>query len=273
MNTQEILAFDANRQLKNEINKINKAVGTDGLCIPMMLSYKQLVSIINIIIVPVGYYKDTIIHALDHNPVTDGLESANKALDIINHTLPKFNLQIDSKTIQALNIFNTICLNFNDILPNYMKGFLNKSIDFINAGYDGLFDMPTIFENTIDDIYEGLVDNALSDGFGDVTKFVLFPIREYRTFIKSSGLVDMIKRLQKFERCMTNPDTCNRPRTDFYFPGTSKYNSQYYLDLLCINLKGEVLLNKLNKNFQFFEKNMIRTINRIDNFRSSPIKK
>ena len=71
---------------------------------------------------------------------------------------------------------------------------------------------------------------------------------------------------------MTNPNTCNRPKKEFWYPGTKKYNSQYYLELLAVDLKGEVQLSKLNDNFKRFELRMSKTLKKVDAFKTTPIK-
>jgi hypothetical protein len=157
-----------------------------------------------------------------------------------------------------------------------MKRMIDGAIDKINQtsedAWDSLqFDYPVDVVTAMEDAETFFKDNALSDAFDEGIKAVLSPLQMYRDFIKSSGIVDILKRLQKFEKCMTNPQTCNRPKKEFYYPNTKKYNSQYYLDLLCINLKGEVLLGKLNQDFKQFDAKMAKTLKAVNDFRQ-PVK-
>lgn len=267
---QKALAFDANKQLKTQVDRLMDNVGTKGLCVPISASYLQMIKIANVMIVPVATFKNRIIDVLNNNDVLDALHTASDALEIINSNIGRFNLQINRSTIQALNIFDKICLNFKDILPNAMKNFLDSVMDDINSRE--IFDLPDSISNSIINIEEFLINESMSNGFDTAVKTVLNPIQEYRAFIKSSGILDLIKSLQKFERCLTNPKTCNRPKKEFYFPNTRKYNSQYYLDLLCVNLKGEIILHKLDYNFKSFEGQMFKTLRKIDAFSKHPIK-
>ena len=268
------LAFDANKQLKKQVDTLMTAVGTNGLCIPLASSYHQIVQIVNAMVGPVAAMKSQIENALNNNKVMDALGDVSKTLDVINSGLG----QIDPSTLKALDIFSKICLDFRDILPASMQKMLNQyedfAMDFINDEVSGAFDfvLPTDIDDMMTSAEDFFKDGALSDGLSDITSAILSPITMYRNFISSCGIIPMIKRLQKFERCMTNPNTCNRPNKEFWFPKTKKYNSQYYLDMLCVNLKGEVLLNKINRDFKTFEGKMNKTLKKMDEFTKKPIR-
>jgi hypothetical protein len=284
----KIQNFDANKALKKDIDKLMTAVGTNGLCIPIALSYTTLVRTINALSGPVAHFKHEIINALDNDDVMKALGNANALLAVIGNNIKVPNLQIDAKTLKQLNIFNKICLDFNDILPNAMNNMIDKSIDFINDTAEDMWDtlefnMPDSMLNAYDDTVDFFKEKALSEGFDDLVKLILTPLIIYREFIKSTGIVQLLKRLQKFEKCMTNPSTCNRPKKEFYFTDTNAlteqygrvrkvYNSQYYIDLFAINLKGEVLLSKMSKNIKHIEKSMTSTFKKIDTYKT-PIKR
>jgi hypothetical protein len=265
------LAFDANKILKGNIDSLMNTVGTNALCPIIASSYHQIVKVVNAMVGPVDHMLWQIESTLNNNPVIDALGEVNGALDILNSSLGKFNLQVEPSTIQALNIFNKVCLDFNDLMPNAMKGFLDDAMENINEGLADIFTLPDSLSDMMNDAEDMMKSNALSNSLSDITKTILSPVNAYRNFIESSGIISMIKRLQKFERCMTNPNTCNRPVREFWYPGTHKYNSQYYHEMLKVNLKGEVLLGQINSNFKTFEKKMNKTLKNINSFTKSPI--
>ena len=269
------LAFDANKELKSGINSLMTTVGTNGLCIPIAVTYKALVKMINAIASPVGMFKEQILAVMNNNAVIDAMKDINSTLEVLNSALPvSVNLTIDKKTLYGLDIFSKVCLDFNDILPNIMKEYIDDGIEKINDGYEELMDFsfPDEISDLMMDAEEFLKENALSDALDEATQTLLSPLKMYREFIKSTGIVALLKRLQKFEKCMTNPKTCNRPKKEFYFPGTKKYNSQYYIDLFAINLKGEVLLSKMNKNLKSVEGKTLKTMKKLDKFKEPLVK-
>lgn len=267
---QKSLAFDANKSLKTEIKSFTSSASKGGLCAPSITAYKSLVAIVNTIVVPVDIFQKEIKNALEGNDVENCLKSATEIMDIVGNGLGKANLQIDKSTIQSLNLFSKVCLDFNDILPNAMKSFLDKAMDKID--YEKFLMMPPEMEAMIENVTKMLISNKLSKAFGEVINSVFTPMEMYSNFIKDTEVLTYIKRLQKMERCLTNPETCARPREEFYYPGTKKYNSQYYLELLKINTKGEVQLKKLNSSFASFEGKMGKTIKKISALKKSPFK-
>lgn len=262
--------FDINKELKTGINKFTNTVGKNGMCIPIALTYHQLVQVINALVGPIASMKAAIVNALDNNPVIDLMSNISKTLGVLNSGLNKIpKLSIDKSTLMGLDIFSKICLDFNDILPNAMKGFISESINSINDGFDELLDfiLPDEFGDALNSVQDFMKSNALGNALDDISKAMLLPLTLYREYIKSSGILDMLKRLQKFEKCMTNPATCGRPKEEFYYPGTKKYNSQYYMDLLCVNLKGEIQLAKIKSNYKTLNASVNKTLNNIDNFK------
>lgn len=281
------LAFDANKELKSGINSLMTTVGTNGLCIPIAVTYKALVGMINAVASPVGMFKGQIMAVMNNNDIVNAMKDIHSTLSILNSALPpSVNLTIDKKTLYGLDLFSKICIDFNDILPNIMKEYIDDGIEMINDGMEELMDFsyPDEISSLMMDAEEFLKENALSDALGEATKTLLSPLKMYRDFIKSTGIIQMLKRLQKFEKCMTNPKTCNRPKKEFMFtdkaalqaqygnPNKKVYNSQYYIDLFAINLKGEVLLSKINKTLKTTEKNMVKTMNKLDRFKQPLIK-
>lgn len=265
------LELDANAILKKNIDKLTNVVGTQGVCIPIAAAYHSLVEVVGAVASPVAHFKEEIIAAMDNNEVIDNLSKASQAMNVINNGLGQVNLQISQETIQAMNIFNKVCLDYNEILPNAMKRFLNSGIDFVNDA-QGMWDFPDEVVDMMEYAQGALKEKALSMGFDEGVKLVLTPLTMYRNYIKSTGVVEMLKRLRKFEKCMMNTQTCNRPKQEFYFPGTRKYNSQYYIDLLCIDLKGEILLTKMSQQLKVFEGNSIKVLKKIDAFKEMPVK-
>jgi hypothetical protein len=100
---------------------------------------------------------------------------------------------------------------------------------------------------------------------------VLGAIDNYRKFIKSTGIIAMIDKLAKFEKCMMNPQHCNRPRSEFMYPGTTKYNSQYYRDFFAMNTKGELQLKQFLGDSKSLSAKINKSLKKLDAFRASPI--
>lgn len=265
-------AFDANKALKKNFEKMMDTAGTNGLCVPLAAAYTMAVKQINVLALPVGMFKAQIVGSVD-KATTQAFNAINDTLKILNNGVNQIpSLQIDGSTLMVLDIFSKTCLNFNDILPNAMKDLITDVIDNTNDLFGQVFEMPSEVQDMIDDSIDFFQEKALSDGLDDLSKQILSPLKAYREYIKSSGIVDLLKRLQKFEKCMTNPQNCNRPKTDFYFPNTKKYNSQYYMDLFAIDLKGELQLKKIVNDTKSLERKIAKTLINLDTFKTSPIK-
>jgi hypothetical protein len=261
--TQQLNAININKELKTQINSLTSTIAQDVLCIPIAASYISLVKVVNAIAAPVGSMKQEIINTID-NITTPILGAISESLDLVSATIGTLSVpMITSDTINALNIFNRICLDFDDILPNAMKELLSEGAELVTASIA----IPDGMVNMIEDAESFFKNNALMDMFDDAIKAILLPILLYKEFIKDTGIIELLKRLQKFERCMINPNTCNRPRKEVLFPGTNKYNSQYYMDLFCINLKGEVQLGMIHSQISGIENKMSRILTKLDNFK------
>ena len=264
-------AFDANKALKGNINKLMDTAGTQGLCVPLAAAYTLLVKQVNVIAMPVGSFKSQIVGSID-SASTAAFGNINNALSIVNGAITKIpSLQINGSTLRALDIFSKTCLNFDDILPNAMKDLINDVSADVNDLFGQTFALPDEVQGMIDDSISFFKDHALGNALDDLSKSILMPLSLYRDFIKSSGIVDLLKRMQKFEKCMTNPQNCNRPKKEFYFPGTKKYNSQYYMELFAINLKGELQMKHIVSDTKSLERKIGKTLTNLDNFKSSPI--
>jgi hypothetical protein len=264
-------AFDANKALKKNIDKLMDTAGTQGLCVPLAAAYTMLVKQVNVIALPVGNFKARIKDSID-DATTEAFNNITNTLAIVNGAVsmaPK--LQINGSTLQALNIFSKVCLNFDDILPNAMKDLINETAADANDLFGQVFDLPDEVLESIGDSIDFFKEHALGNALDDLSKAIMSPITMYRDFIKSSGIIELLKRMQKFEKCMTNPQNCNRPKSEFYFPGTRKYNSQYYMELFCINLKGEVQMKQIVSNTKNLERKIGKTLIGYDEFMASPI--
>ena len=268
---QKIEAFNINTELQKDMSKLMQ----NTLCLPISAAYVAATKVLNAFVGPVALMKKQIVSALDNNPVTKALTDASKILNIVNANIGLPTLQISAQGLDAMNIFKTICLDFDDILPNAMKKLISNAAAAVNDGYhdmldsaDEMYDMPDEMVDMVDDAMGALKDKALSGAFDDAINAVMTPLMMYRAFIKSSGIVEMIKRLQKFEKCMTNPKGCNRPSKEMFFPGTTKYNSQYYMELFAINLKGELQLAQLSSQVKGIEGKASETIKKLDAFKN-----
>lgn len=297
------LSFDANKVLKQNLDKVMSTVARDGICIPLAAAYTLLVKQVNMVVGPVAMFKKGIIDNID-NMTTDVFNEVSSALKILSSNNTDLKLTIDAKTILEANVFKRSCLDFNDILPNAMNGLLTDGINKINdfAGdafkeigtlkdsamseiteftddimndiYEMLpesdFEMPDEINDMLNSATDFFKENALSDSLSEAAKLALSPLTSYREFIKSTGIIEMLKRLQKFERCMTDPKNCNRPKSEFYFPGTRKFNSQYYMELFAINLKGEIQIKRITKQVKGIENKATKTLKMLDDFKKPP---
>ena len=271
----KIKAFDANEELAKNINKFNDMAGTEGLCVPLAAAYTALVKQVNTFVKPVTMFKSQIIDAID-SATTDVFDEINEGINILSTVTQSLgSLQIQGSTLSKLNILKTICLDFDDILPfsvqNMIDNAIDESSDWLTDKMESWFDIPDESLVQLDEAIDYFKSHALSSALSDTAKFVLSPLDAYRTFIKNSGIITILERMKKFERCMTNPQHCNRPRKDFYYPGTHKYNSQYYMDLFAINLKGEIQLKRFVSSTKRLETRVAKTLRKLDEFRKSPI--
>lgn len=291
-------AFDANKVLKSNIDSLMNTVA-NPICTPMMSAYTLIVTQLNAFVGPVDYFKKQIISNVD-NMTTSAFNEISSTLNMLSSNIPNINLKIKASTLQDLNIFKKTCLDFNDILPNAMKNLITDGIneindfassstgtiselfddvgDFIGDTTDSIldelpdFEIPEEIQDGFNDCIDFFKDNALTSSLSDVALLALSPLKMYRDFIKSTGIIDLLKRLQKFEKCLTNKENCNMPKKNFYYPGTKKYNSQYYMDLFAINLKGEIQLKKITGQVKGIETKVSKTMNQLNVFNSQIIK-
>lgn len=275
---KKTLAFDANKEAKSYVKKVTDMTGKKGICAVTLTEYKLLVDIVGTIVGPVEHFKSDIESAFNSDGVMDALGTVSEILDIAGSGLGKINPQIDENTIKALNVFNSSCLDFSFLLPQSMVKFLSKTrdamlnrvISSVNE-YD-MFELPEEITNGFDSVLSSLKEKALSTCFGDSINSILNPLQTYKKFIKTTSLMDKIKKLQKFEKCLTNKQTCDVDKKELYYPGTKMYNSQYFLKALAVNIKGEVQLKRINSSFASLEGKTYKTLSKLDAALKNPIK-
>ena len=151
---QKIEAFNINTELQKDMSKLMQ----NTLCLPISAAYVAATKVLNAFVGPVALMKKQIVSALDNNPVTKALTDASKILNIVNANIGLPTLQISAQGLDAMNIFKTICLDFDDILPNAMKKLISNAAAAVNDGYhdmldsaDEMYDMPDEMVDMVDD--------------------------------------------------------------------------------------------------------------------------
>jgi hypothetical protein len=61
-------------------------------------------------------------------------------------------------------------------------------------------------------------------------------------------------------------ETCGRDKSEFFYIGTKKYNSQYYMNLICMTYTGDILLGKINTDFKSLSISVNKILNKKDSF-------
>jgi hypothetical protein len=265
--------FDAQRELNNQMESLMDAAGAQGLCIPIAASYKALLNTVRAIAGPVTTFQADIIKQMD-SASTAVFKDINNAIGVLNDVCASVpTLQITGQSLQALNIISRVCLDFNEILPNSMKNLIDTASGYANDLFGRVFDLPADIIDVIQDNILGAKDFAIQEALEPATNALFGALDRYRKFLKTSGITMIIDKLEKFERCMMNPQHCNRPRSEFIYPGTKKYNSQYYRDFFAINTKGELQLKNFVGDTKQLDAKINRMFRKLDDFRASPIKK
>jgi len=282
--------YKAKRELQDHLNKISSTVAMNTLCPPIGVIYHTTVNTVNVIAVPAGVMIEQIKRVLNNKNLMNALKEANNALDILNEGMGVLVSIVDGSIFNGLSLFSQICPNFSNILSTTLKKFISATSDIIKSRSATVvkdirddFDFYYTEDNNIEpdpQIYQ-LPDDAVADMKTAATKFklsalskslsentdtILSPLIAYKKFIKTSGILTYIKILQDMEKCMTDPNTCNRPKKELHFPNTHKYNSEYYLDMLCVDMQGNLKLGQMIPDLLSMENKLNKTLTKIDEY-------
>lgn len=257
-NNQQSSIINLNSQLTKQINLLtatSSSPGQDAVNLSITASYISNLNIISAISAPIASYKTQISNALS-NVTTSVLDTISNAIDILSTNINIPNLpNITDDTVNVINEYNKSCINFDIILSNAMKSLTsnNQSI-------------PNTVANTVENSITFLKNNSLKQVFDTLGITFIIPIQTYIEFLLDMDIANKIYILQNFEKCLMNPDAVNRPRQELFYPGTTQYNSQYFLELFCINTLGKIQYGQINPIISNIEKKLDLVIIKIYDF-------
>jgi hypothetical protein len=171
----------------------------------------------------------------------------NKGLGELNTALAKIMPKPFSKTLKmdaGLGVIgNTLALTCTDFLGSMPQELFNIFQD-IKYGIKKMSEilMPGNLMNGIAKSLIKMKDDAMKEVLGDLFDTVLSPIIDYQDFLEENGIPELIKKLQKMERCLTKKGICGRPKADFMEPTTHKLWSTYFKSQMLVSSKGTINL-------------------------------
>ena len=255
---QQSNIISANAELTTSLNSMTstgQTSGQDALNISIAASYHSGVKILSAISAPVASYKTQISNALG-NVTTPVLNSISDAIDILSANINTPNLpNITNDTVNIINEYNKVCINFDIILSNAMKSLssTNQSI-------------PDTVADSVENSITFLKNNSLNQVLDVLGVTFLIPIQTYIEFLTNMDIANKIYVLQNFEKCLINPEAVDRPRQELFYPGTTQYNSQYFLGLFCVDTLGKIQYGQINPVISNVEEKLDRLITKIYDF-------
>jgi hypothetical protein len=254
---QQSNIISANVQLTTLLNSLTSTgqnSGQDALNISLAAAYNLQVKILSAISAPVASYKIQISNALG-NVNTSVLNAISDAIDILSTNVNIISLpSITDNTIQAISNYSNECINFETILPNAMASLTNNQ------------SIPTSVSNSFENSLIFLKYTMVNQVLASLGITFITPIQLYIEFLSTMNVANNIYTLQNFERCLLNPNAVNRPKQELFYPGTTQYNSQYFLELFSINILGKIQYGQINPVISNVEDKLDRVLTKIYNF-------
>jgi hypothetical protein len=196
--------------------------GSDDLnivCSAIYAEYKGLVIILNALLMPQKVIKAGLSKAVTsvddatYSFINKGLGTLNTALkDVMPKPFDK-NMKMDANVAGVGAMLALTCDDFLGSLPQELFNIFQDIKHGINTFAKVL--MPS---NIMMDIAKSLLalkDEAMKEMMGGLFDTVLSPIITYDMFLQENGVNDLIKKLQKMEKCMTKKGICGRKKSDF----------------------------------------------------------
>lgn len=241
--------FDINKELRDVINKFNDTSEKNGVSIPILIEYYQLVELTKATCSAIPVMISDIVFALDNYPILDSLANISQTLDTLNSGLVKpKTLTIDSTGKEFYKTLETG--NYNSI-PNAMKGEITDT-DMI----------PDSFNDKLKIVQSKMKESALQEALDSNSKLLLNSFVTLKNYIASTELINSIKMMREQEKFLLNPEFCARTKSELYFTGTRKYNSEYLLDLICMDLNGEILVGKIKPEYKSLSVSVNKILNK-----------
>lgn len=250
------------------------------------ISYSSYMIVVNTLMtasIPVARFTTEIRNGLDYVNI-DVLKDLDRSINKLINNMPQIILPkyMDPKSASITSLFNDTCLNFKDTIPADLLINISSAVDIsISRAAEGVnMDPadPSIFVNTGKDVVDMMMeanaeisnllklptgltagiltqinrakDAAIDEVFGDLSDIISKPIRYYEGFLASTGVSELIKKLETYEKCLTKKGLCNKKMKDIQEKTTKKVYSRYFRDVFLIDSNGKVKMNKLSDSKQ-----------------------
>lgn len=174
--------------------------------------------------------------------ISKGISALNSTLKSILPAPFKKGMDITVNIGQMGDLLALACTDYLGSLP---QDLFNKIQDFKHNA------------NKISKMGAGLVgklakdllkikDQALKDVLGsEIFNTIISPIIAYESFLKENGIDDLIKRMQKLEKCMMKRGIGNVPKSNFMHPTEKILYSTYYRKQFLLTSSGKLDLKSL----------------------------
>lgn len=210
--------------------------------------YKAYVKTLEVLLLAQSFLKPAIedgakkLDTAAYGAITKGTALLN---NVLKSTLPPpFNKNIDVKVGAMGDLLAVACTDYFGSIPESLFNTFQDIKHGINKWAVSPLDKG-LFNSIARDLLAAK-DEALQDIVGsDIFTTILSPLVAYESFLKENGVDDIIKRMQRLERCMTKPGVGGRKKSDFIHPTAKKLYSAYYKSLFMINSKGKLNVSVL----------------------------
>lgn len=201
--------------------------------------YKGYVSLLETLLLAQSYFKPLLTDAATQ--LDNGMYSViNKGLGVLNSVtkaiLPK---NID---VRVGNVGDMLAISCDDFFSSLPQDLFNIFQD-IKHKVNKLASMSLgsgLYNTMARDLLKAK-DEAMKGLFGsELFETLISPMIEYENFLKENGINDIIKRMEKLEKCLTKKGIGGRSKKDFMHPTSKKLYSKHYKDLFILNSKGKV---------------------------------
>jgi hypothetical protein len=213
--------------------------------------YKGYVAVLDALLLPNSIFKDALTGAatsLDNTAYSNITKGMN-ALNVVKKAIipSPFNKNMDVSVGAVGELLALACTDYMGSVPEDLFNLFQDAKHKINKASHMLLG-PGLMNIVLKDVLK-IKDDAMKELFGgDIFNAVLSPVIAYENFLKDNGVNDLIKRMEKLERCMTKPGIGGRPKSDFIDPVSKKVYSVHYKSLFMVNSKGKISIKSLGIN-------------------------
>ena len=182
-----------------------------------------------------------------YGTIAAGLGALNSVKSLIpNPVVGKMDVSVGA----AGELLALACTDYMGSLPEDLFNIIQDLQNDVNSilSMDFSIDLGGLVTGMVRSIL-ALKDAALAEILGSsIFATIIAPLIAYNEFLVENGILDIINRLERLERCMTKPGVGNMPKSYFIEPTSKKLYSTYFRNLFMMNYAGGIDITNLGSN-------------------------